>query len=498
MILPFETLREALTARFGLRIEPEDSLRVHDAFLEQLKSSTLAQSEFIERVQGGKCGPCDLEVLLSSVAVGETHFFRHPAQFQVLALELRAQFSAAEPRNVSVLSAGCSSGEEAYSLAILLHELGLSRCGRVVGFDLLGHSIAKARRGLYSSWSMRGLSSRIHAQYFTRNEIPADSVIRTLVDFQVRNLFQDDPAFWIGEVFDVIFFRNVLMYFTVQAAQIAIERLCAALKPGGLLFLGPAESLRGFEHEFELCQAPGAYFYRKSSRDRVAPQRALSVTPEAVSRAWATSVSTVTKCVRSIITLPDEPASLSNHPPRYDPWLIPPAILPDPTKSVATTPKDPELGPRAFRQARSALDSKELEQGNSRSLDWANDLLQSGRLLEAEALCRTLIVNSPQVSDLRHLLGLCREQAGAVGEAFEEYIAAADADSTFAMPLIQIGLLQKATGNLTASRWAFRRARDLLSNESVERIRRFGSGFSRETLQRVCESELHKHGDDCE
>jgi chemotaxis protein methyltransferase CheR len=192
----------------------------------------------------------EIRAIVEVLTVGETYFFRNGDHFRALvehALPERLRQSAAH-RPVRVLSAGCSSGEEPYTIAILLREhfanLGASDVS-IVGVDVNPAAIAKARRAHYSSWSLRETPWSIREKYFRAdgaNAILAEDV-RTMVTFEERNLFESDPQFWAPTSFDVVFCRNVVIYFGPEKLAEAIARLTRVLASRGFLFLGHSESL---------------------------------------------------------------------------------------------------------------------------------------------------------------------------------------------------------------------------------------------------------------
>jgi chemotaxis protein methyltransferase CheR len=180
-----------------------------------------------------------VEKLNDAVPVGETYFFRQPEHFRYLAREILPASRGA----LKVLSAGCATGEEAYSLSACLQA---SRVGReseglrVWGTDLSAHHLEIARQGLYGAWSVRQteeasypvFESSDHAPYRVRPEL------KEMTLFVQHNILHPIPE----GPFDIIFCRNVLVYFIPDAARLALRNLASALKPGGILFLGPADN----------------------------------------------------------------------------------------------------------------------------------------------------------------------------------------------------------------------------------------------------------------
>jgi chemotaxis protein methyltransferase CheR len=175
-----------------------------------------------------------LAELIGEVSVGETSFFRHAAQFDVLRTRVLPALRA--PR---VWSAGCSSGEEAYSLAILLDECGLLGRARICATDVSPQSLSRARRGEYGNWSLRGVAPAQRERALLRAGEGWSIAPRfRAIDFRLHNLLDGAPP---GAPFDLILCRNVLLYFGPAALDRAARVLASALVPGGTLVTAPTD-----------------------------------------------------------------------------------------------------------------------------------------------------------------------------------------------------------------------------------------------------------------
>lgn len=174
--------------------------------------------------------------VIERVAVGETFFFRHPEHFQALR-EHVLPVLAGRGRPLSAWSAGCATGEEAYSLAIAFGDvLGWSPPRfQVLGTDVHRGALAIAERGRYGKWSLRGQPARaLHLQPLPDGGVQCAPPLREVVRFGWHNLHLAAPP--PGGPFDVIFCRNVLVYFAAETARAAIARVAERLAPGGWLF----------------------------------------------------------------------------------------------------------------------------------------------------------------------------------------------------------------------------------------------------------------------
>ena len=190
----------------------------------------------------------ELAQLARELTITETYFMRHTEQFQALAdVALPARIAAGGGiRPLHILSAGCSSGEEAYSIAMILRERFPQAAAIITAIDLNPAALQKAARAQYGNWSLRACPDETRARWFRQSGelFELDAAIRAIVRFEERNLAEAAPEFWYESRFDIVFCRNVLMYFGPEQAQAAVGRMAHAMAPGAYLFLGHAETLR--------------------------------------------------------------------------------------------------------------------------------------------------------------------------------------------------------------------------------------------------------------
>jgi chemotaxis protein methyltransferase CheR len=198
------------------------------------------------------------ETLLSEITVGETYFYRDPRQFEFIKEAVLPSFG----RAIRIWSAGCSSGEEAYSLAIALEECGLESGSQILASDISTAAIATARSGVYGDWSFREIDSMWRARYFTRagkNKWAIAPRFQPRVDFEVRNLANAQAN---DDGFDVIFCRNVLMYLESDVAARVMSHLIMALREGGWLFTSASDPIVS-NADTEIVTTPAGLAYRR-------------------------------------------------------------------------------------------------------------------------------------------------------------------------------------------------------------------------------------------
>jgi chemotaxis protein methyltransferase CheR len=215
-------------------------------------------------------GRADLDGLISELTMGETYFFREPAHWEVLRDEVLPALQRARPTEhvLRVWSAGCASGEEAYSLAILLEELGLAARSDILATDLSGPALEKARRACYGPWSLRGVAPERIANHFSSQGPPwcLDDRLRQRVHLGRLNLARDVyPSFASGTWgMDLILCRNVLIYLDEATVRRVARGLADCLAPGGWLLTGPSDPQVNDDGKLEPVVTKAGLFYRKA------------------------------------------------------------------------------------------------------------------------------------------------------------------------------------------------------------------------------------------
>jgi chemotaxis protein methyltransferase CheR len=219
-------------------------------------------------------GGAELDLLIENLRVGETRFFRHRAHWRAL-IDLVIPALLARPGGVRAWSAGCATGEEAYTMALLLHRHLPGRTIEILASDLSVEALAVARERTYPETALAHVPDELRRAGFLRTESGDYRITDRLaacVRFEQRNLA--DGGFPAG--FHVIFCRNVLIYFTPDARQRTVRALIESLAPSGYLFVGYAETLRDHRDLLAL-RTPDAVLYRKGeppasdSRHALAP-----------------------------------------------------------------------------------------------------------------------------------------------------------------------------------------------------------------------------------
>ena len=273
-----EYFREVVANRFGLKFDDTKLGFLGDLLRRRAEAHGTAIEVYLAQIEVGAADE-ETGLLAEDLTVGETYFFRNGDQFRAFSeVVLPARMGTqASSRKLSFLSAGCSSGEEPFTLAMVARETVPSPPWDVSirAVDLNPAALRKAASGRFTSWALRETPPEAQQRWFTpngRDTILSDE-IRAAVQFDRRNLADEDSDIWRPEAYDAIFCRNVIMYFTPAIQQAIIGRIARSLAPGGYLFLGHAETLRGLSQEFHLVHTHGTFYYQRKRDGDETPAR---------------------------------------------------------------------------------------------------------------------------------------------------------------------------------------------------------------------------------
>jgi chemotaxis protein methyltransferase CheR len=236
-------------------------------------------------------GASERQYLLDEVTIQETHFFRNPPQIRALRTYVLPELikqADGRGRRIRIWSAGCSTGEEPYTIAMLVRELLPSTDGwdvKVIATDVSSRALEAARRGRYGERAVQMAAPLDLARFFTTRGDGYYDVrpeIRELVEYRHHNLVTDPVPFAVDEGVDLVLCRNVTIYFGRQTTRELMHRLHACLRNGGYLFLGHSETLWQVSEDFRLVPLgtgdSAAFVYRRID-DALAERRG-SVLPD--------------------------------------------------------------------------------------------------------------------------------------------------------------------------------------------------------------------------
>jgi chemotaxis protein methyltransferase CheR len=255
----FDRMSAFIIDHCGIKMPPAKKIMLESRLQKRLRSLGMASfREYCEYLFDSPEGAGELVHMIDAVTTNKTDFFREPAHFQFLAETALPEFLAESApcvrKQYVAWSAGCSSGEEPYTLAIVLNEFALRHPDfrhSILATDISTRVLEKARSGIYDEHLVEGISPEFKQKYFLRSKDRTKRLVRVVpelrsrINFQRVNLMDEHLA--VPEKVDAIFCRNVIIYFERETQYKLLGRLCRSLKRGGYLFLGHSETVHGFD-----------------------------------------------------------------------------------------------------------------------------------------------------------------------------------------------------------------------------------------------------------
>jgi chemotaxis protein methyltransferase CheR len=395
-----------------------------------------------------------IETLASHLTIGETYFFREPQSFHALAnivlpplIEARRK---AGTLHLRIWSAACSTGEEAYSVAMLLDELipDIQNWNiTILATDINPRSLRRAIEGVYGEWSFRGTDAALKERYFERKDgrHAIAPRIRRMVSFIYHNLAEDlYPSVTSNtNAMDIIFCRNVLMYFSFDRARQVVGNLHNSLVEGGWLVASSVEGSAELFDPFVNAQVAGATFYRKQdvARPRAAPPP-LSLSP----------------LPTPIVTT--QPSALTA-----------PVALPEPTALQALLAQV-----QALYQQGHYRDAIGLLMGNQMLIDGDGVALtllarlhaNEGRLEEAAQWCKRALAADRLAPERHYLLAMISQELGNAKEAAESLRSTLFLEPGFVLAHFALARIAMGEGRVPDARRHYRNTLDLLRRHAAE------------------------------
>lgn len=269
----FRLLRDFIHERFGLFFDDGQKHSLRSRLAGRLGALDLNSFEdYYHYLRFGPQRGQELQSMVSHLTNNETYFYREQPQLQVFAdnvlRSIKDQKALSGERRLRILSAGCSTGEEVHTIAMIVYDSGYFFWNwdvEILGLDVDTVALEKARRGLYFHNSFRAMSPASRERHLIPegNGSRVKENIRRMVRLHHGNIVSAE-SYQPFPPLDVVFCRNVLIYFSDAAIRRAVHLFHAALAPGGYLLLGHAESLSRITDVFTPIRFPGAMIYRKA------------------------------------------------------------------------------------------------------------------------------------------------------------------------------------------------------------------------------------------
>ena len=504
-----ERFADLLAEHCGVRIDERERRKLALAVAARAAAIGCEPPGYFAKVTIPQVDRGELDRLAVRLTVGETSFFRSPPHFEALRqYALPALCGNREDARVRVLSAGCSTGEEAWSIAITLRDaLGRGARIEVLGVDLDGEAIDLGRRGVYGDRAMRRVPDWLREQYFEEAgaEWKVSEAVRGMVTFERGNLKEWPPE--TVEPFDVIFCRNTLIYFERREIVLALRRFARLLRSGGFLLLGQTEAIFGQLGEFDHVEGAGGFLFRRREGSRRTPLPSTAkistpLPPPTKAPTPQTQTQTQTDTQPQPQTRPRTPAPPTVDAPRPPSVRELAALVSEPQRPPTVPPTAPPRSEADLIARAVDLVRREDLDGALKIFDRAADsaLAQLGRAYvlasrdadaDARKACDRALELDPFLPEGYFLSGILFEKAGDLAGAERQYLRTLLLDRDFALAWFYLGNLYLREGNLRAARREFNRALKITEQKRATpgALRRL---FSDEAVQDFCRRRLRK------
>nr|WP_321450163.1 protein-glutamate O-methyltransferase CheR [uncultured Carboxylicivirga sp.] len=248
----FNAFSEFIYSEFGIKMPPIKRIMLQGRLLKRIRELNMQSYREYKDYFFSKDGQQkEIFNFLNVVTTNKTDFFREPVHFDFLRDEVLPQ-TAANGNSLKIWSAGCSSGEEPYTISIVLNEYKANNPMfnfSIMGSDISNKVLTAASRGVYGEHKVALLPLEMKKKYFLKSKNRENPSVRVKPELQknitLKYVNLMDNTYDVADKFDVIFCRNVLIYFDRATQEKVINKLCQYLKPGGVFFIGHSESLSG-------------------------------------------------------------------------------------------------------------------------------------------------------------------------------------------------------------------------------------------------------------
>ena len=438
----FRSVQQYLLAAAGLVFDESRRAGLTSVITDRVRSTGRpGVSAYLEWI-GTEDGAAERQHLLDGVTVQETHFFRNAPQMAALRRRVLPELlrrTAGRDRALTIWSAGCSTGEEPYSLAMMLLDLAGTTATRttprIVATDVSAAALATARRAVYAGRSLEAAPAQMRERWFEPRSGATMAVsprVRELVDLRLHNLVAEEPPFDPGEV-DLVVCRNVTIYFDRATTRRLVNTFHRVLAEGGYLLLGHSETLWQVSDDFTLVPVGDAFVYRRShDARRGAPPRRRGMAPAR----------------RPVQGEPAGPVGRTPDavPPRRQP--VPRAVVPQDALVEARAALAAGDYEGAARAGAAAVQAQSLDPAGYVVLGRA--LTAGGQDSAAVDVLRKAVYLDPGAGDAHFLLAGALARLGLGGPAAVSYRAAATTLQHVAAPVLDDLFAGRAVGELVA------------------------------------------------
>ena len=256
-VAAFEKFSRFITLKLGIKMPPEKMSMLQSRLQRRLRELNLTSLEaYQDFLFHSPQAAEELNHFFDAVTTNKTDFFREAEHFDYLAGTALPKLDpgAARPWQFKLWCAGCSSGEEPYTLAMVLSEFTLTRPRfdfSILATDISTRVLQHAQQAVYDEARIAPVDLPLRKKYLLRSRDPQQARVRVIPELRQKIRFQPlnfmDDHYPVRDTFEVIFFRNVMIYFSKETQEAVIGKMCRNLAPGGYLFVGHSESLTGLK-----------------------------------------------------------------------------------------------------------------------------------------------------------------------------------------------------------------------------------------------------------
>ncbi|MBK1877477.1 CheR family methyltransferase [Pelagicoccus mobilis] len=267
----FDSFSQYITRELGIKMPRSKISMLQGRLRKRVRALGLTSIEDYQKLLfKSSSNKEELVNFIDAVTTNKTDFFRERSHFDTLIESTLPQLerSARKPSLFNLWCAGCSTGEEAYTLAMVLSEYERLHDGfdfSIFATDISQRVLTKAQTAIYTEERIQDIPTELRKRYLLRSRDPQKRIYRIVPNLRSRISFDRlnfmNENYSVSRRFEVIFFRNVMIYFDKNTQEKVVNRLAKRLKPGGFLFVGHSESLAGLDIPFE---SVGSSIYRKS------------------------------------------------------------------------------------------------------------------------------------------------------------------------------------------------------------------------------------------
>jgi chemotaxis protein methyltransferase CheR len=470
-----EKFHDYLITHCGLHFERRNLKILERGLVSRMAALQITSfNDYFEYLSRNKERRQELQKLLQYLAVGETFFFRYNAHFSALAKSVLPELaSPGRKKRIRFWSAGCSTGEEPYSIAMTIMETIPDWRNwdiKILATDINNRSLKRAEEGVYTAWKLRVTENKYQEKYFRRigESFVINDEVKSLVEFAHLNLQTAQlPSPEMGLVgMDAIFCRNVMIYFTLATTKEIVDKFAACLNPGGHLFLGHAETISQRSSQFERHVQDGGFYYRRRSLP-VQEQKSFPV-PVAGQRL--------------VKTAPPAPVTVPAKPSSRPTTVAAAVVAPPPADSAGLYAKAMTmLDAESFQTAADLLDQVlKLKPDHAGALVAQGYILANrGKFQEALTSCSKALVMDDLSHEAYFIRGLVLDMTDRQTDAVEEYRKAILLKMDFVMPHYHLGKLFFRLGQMKDGLRELKNSLRLLEKSRDEAVIPYSGGLSR-------------------